>query len=211
MMNYNYIVIEGCIGAGKTTLSEMIAKDFNAELVLEQFADNTFLPKFYKDPEHYAFPLEMTFLTERYQQLKSLLSKRDLFTDLVVADYFIDKCVIFSKNNLQADEYNLFTKVYEIISTYLPKPDLLVYLYNSPENLLKNIAKRGRPYEQEITAAYLESIQENYLTYLKQRTQIPILIVESNHLDFVNNPEDYQKMKQLISKSYPLGITRIIF
>lgn len=211
MMNYNYIVIEGCIGAGKTTLSEMIAKDFNAELVLEQFADNTFLPKFYKDPEHYAFPLEMTFLTERYQQLKSLLSKRDLFTDLVVADYFIDKCVIFSKNNLQADEYNLFTKVYEIISTYLPKPDLLVYLYNTPENLLKNIAKRGRPYEQEITAAYLESIQENYLTYLKQRTQIPILIVESNHLDFVNNPEDYQKMKQLISKSYPLGITRIIF
>ncbi len=211
MMNYNYIVIEGCIGAGKTTLSEMIAKDFNAELVLEQFADNTFLPKFYKDPEHYAFPLEMTFLTERYQQLKSLLSKRDLFTDLVVADYFIDKCVIFSKNNLQADEYNLFTKVYEIISTYLPKPDLLVYLYNTPENLLKNIAKRGRPYEQEITAAYLESIQENYLTYLKQRTQIPILIVESNHLDFVNNPEDYQKMKQLISKTYPLGITRIIF
>jgi deoxyadenosine/deoxycytidine kinase len=211
MMNYNYIVIEGCIGAGKTTLSEMIAKDFNAELVLEQFADNTFLPKFYKDPEHYAFPLEMTFLTERYQQLKSLLSKRDLFTDLVVADYFIDKCVIFSKNNLQADEYNLFTKVYEIISTYLPKPDLIIYLYNSPENLLKNIAKRGRPFEQDIAASYLESIQENYLTYLKQRTQIPILIVESNHLDFVNNPEDYLKMKQLISKSYPLGISRIIF
>lgn len=211
MMNYNYIVIEGCIGAGKTTLSEMIAKDYNAELVLEQFADNTFLPKFYKDPEHYAFPLEMTFLTERYQQLKSLLSKRDLFTDLVVADYFIDKCVIFSKNNLQPDEYNLFTKVYEIISTYLPKPDLLIYLYNTPENLLKNIAKRGRPYEQEITASYLESIQENYLTYLKQRTQIPILIIESNHLDFVNNPSDYQKMKELISKSYPLGISRIIF
>jgi deoxyguanosine kinase len=211
MMNYNYIVIEGCIGAGKTTLSEMLAKDFNAELVLEQFADNNFLPKFYKDPEHYAFPLEMTFLTERYQQLKSLLTKRDLFTDLVVADYFIDKCVIFSKNNLQPDEYNLFTKVYEIISTYLPKPDLLVYLYNTPENLLKNIAKRGRPYEQEITSAYLESIQENYLTYLKQRTQIPILIVESNHLDFVNNPSDYQKMKEIISKSYPLGISRIIF
>ena len=153
----------------------------------------------------------MTFLTERYQQLKSLLTKRDLFTDLVVADYFIDKCVIFSKNNLQPDEYNLFTKVYEIISTYLPKPDLLVYLYNTPENLLKNIAKRGRPYEQEITSAYLESIQENYLTYLKQRTQIPILIVESNHLDFVNNPSDYQKMKEIVSKSYPLGISRIIF
>ncbi|HNX21637.1 MAG TPA: deoxynucleoside kinase [Bacteroidales bacterium] len=210
-MNYNYIVIEGCIGAGKTSLAEMFAEDFNAELVLERFADNTFLPKFYKDPEHYAFPLEMTFLTERYQQLKTLLTKRDLFTDLVIADYFIDKCVIFSKNNLQSDEYNLFTKVYEIISTYLPKPDLLIYLYNTSDNLLKNIAKRGRPYEQEITAEYLESIQENYLNYLKNRTQIPILIVESNKLDFVNNVEDYQKLKDLVSKTYPIGITRIIF
>lgn len=210
-MNYNYIVIEGCIGAGKTSLAEMFALDFNAELVLERFADNTFLPKFYKDPEHYAFPLEMTFLTERYQQLKTLLTKRDLFTDLVIADYFIDKCVIFSKNNLQSDEYNLFTKVYEIISSYMPKPDLLIYLYNTSENLLKNIAKRGRPYEQEITADYLESIQENYLTYLKHRTQIPILIVESNKLDFVNNPEDYQKLKDLVAIRYPVGITRIIF
>jgi deoxyadenosine/deoxycytidine kinase len=139
------------------------------------------------------------------------LTKRDLFTDLVIADYFIDKCVIFSKNNLQSDEYNLFTKVYEIISTYLPKPDLLIYLYNTSDNLLKNIAKRGRPYEQDITADYLESIQENYLNYLKNRTQIPILIVESNKLDFVNNPEDYQKLKDLVSKSYPVGITRIIF
>lgn len=210
-MNYNYIVIEGCIGAGKTSLAEMLAQDFNAELVLERFADNTFLPKFYKDPEHYAFPLEMTFLTERYQQLKSLLSKRDLFTDLVVADYFIDKCVIFSKNNLQTDEYNLFTKVYEIISTYLPKPDLLVYLYNTPDNLLKNIAKRGRPYEQDITAEYLNSIQENYLNYLKNRSQIPILIVESNKLDFVNNPDDYIIIKKLLLKTYPIGITRINF
>lgn len=210
-MNYNYIVIEGCIGAGKTTLSEMLAKDFNAELVLERFADNTFLPKFYKDPLHYAFPLEMTFLTERYQQLKSLLSKRDLFTDLVIADYFIDKCVIFSKNNLQPDEYILFTKVYEIISTYLPKPDLLIYLHNSPDNLLKNITKRGRPYEQEITESYLQSIQENYMTYLKQRTNIPILIIESNQLDFVNNHEEYLKIKKLVTQSYPIGITRIIF
>jgi deoxyguanosine kinase len=210
-MNYNYIVIEGGIGAGKTSLAEKFANDYNAELVLERFADNTFLPKFYKDPEHYAFPLEMTFLTERYQQLKTLLSKRDLFTDLVVADYFIDKCVIFSKNNLQPDEYNLFTKVYDIISTYLPKPDLLIYLYNTPDNLLKNIAKRGRPYEQDISADYLESIQDNYINYLKHRTQIPIIIVESNKLDFVNNQDDYLKLKELVHQSYSPGITRIIF
>ena len=209
-MNYNYIAIEGCIGAGKTTLAEMLAADLNAELVLERFADNPFLAKFYKDPEHYAFPLEMTFLTDRYQQLKNLLSKRDLFTDLVVADYFIDKCAIFSKNNLQQDEYNLFLKIYDIITDFLPKPDLLIYLYNSPENLLKNIAKRGREYEQEIQSSYLESIQENYLTFFKQRAQFPILIVESNTLDFVKQTEDYKKIKNLLQTEYKTGVHRII-
>jgi deoxyadenosine/deoxycytidine kinase len=209
-MNYNYIVIEGCIGAGKTSLAERLAADFNAELILERFADNPFLAKFYKEPEHYAFPLEMTFLTDRYQQLKNLLSQRDLFTDLVVADYFIDKCAIFSKNNLQQDEYNLFLKVYEIISEFLPKPDILIYLYNSSENLLKNIAKRGRDYEQKIQPEYLESIQENYLTFFKQRAQFPILIVESNALDFVHQQEDYEKIKALFQKKYEIGVHRII-
>jgi deoxyadenosine/deoxycytidine kinase len=210
-MKYNYIVIEGCIGAGKTTLAEMLAADFNAELILERFADNPFLPKFYKDPTHYAFPVEMAFLTDRYRQLKNLLSKRDLFTELVVADYFIDKCAIFSKNNLQPDEYNLFLKVYEIISDFLPKPDILVYLYNTPENLLKNIAKRGREYEQEIQADYLESIQENYLTFFKQRARFPILIIESNALDFVNFAADYEKIKALFQREYEVGVHRVIF
>ncbi|MCL2289592.1 MAG: deoxynucleoside kinase [Bacteroidetes bacterium] len=209
-MKYNYIVIEGCIGAGKTTLAKMLAADFNAELILERFADNPFLAKFYKDPTHYAFPLEMTFLTDRYQQLKNLLSRRDLFTDLVVADYFIDKCAIFAKNNLQQDEYNLFLKVYEIISDFLPKPDLLIYLYNTPENLLKNIAKRGREYEQEIQAAYLESIQENYLTFFRQRARFPILIIESNALDFVNCIDDYEKIKALLQCEYGAGVHRIL-
>jgi deoxyadenosine/deoxycytidine kinase len=209
-MKYNYISIEGCIGAGKTSLAEMLATDFNAELILERFADNPFLAKFYKDPAHYAFPLEMTFLTDRYQQLKNLLSKRDLFTDLVIADYFIDKCAIFSKNNLQQDEYNLFLKVYEIISGFLPKPDILVYLYNTPEKLLKNIAKRGRDYEQEIQPEYLESIQENYLTFFKQRAQFPILIIESNTLDFVNSISDYEKIKELFQQEYEVGVHRII-
>jgi len=209
-MNYNYIAIEGCIGAGKTTLAEMLAAEFNAELILERFADNPFLAKFYKDPTHYAFPLEMSFLTDRYQQLKNLLSKRDLFTDLVIADYFIDKCAIFSKNNLQQDEYNLFLKVYEIISGFLPKPDLLVYLYKSPENLLKNIAKRGRDYEQEIAAEYLESIQENYITFFKQRAQSPVLIIEANELDFVNKIADYEKIKSFLQQKYEMGVHRII-
>ena len=209
-MKYNYIAIEGCIGAGKTSLAEMLAADFNAELILERFADNPFLAKFYKDPTHYAFPLEMTFLTDRYQQLKNLLSKRDLFTDLVIADYFIDKCAIFSKNNLQQDEYNLFLKIYDIITGILPKPDLLVYLYNTPENLLKNIAKRGREYEKEIQAEYLQSIQENYLTFFKQRAQFPILILESSTLDFVKRDEDYKKIKALFQKKYEMGVHWLI-
>jgi deoxyadenosine/deoxycytidine kinase len=209
-MTYNYIAIEGCIGAGKTTLAEMLAVEFNAELILERFADNPFLAKFYKDPTHYAFPLEMTFLTDRYQQLKNLLSKRDLFTDLVIADYFIDKCAIFSKNNLQQDEYNLFLKVYEIISGFFSYFYLLVYLYNSSENLLKNIAKRGRDYEQEIQAAYLESIQENYITFFKQRAQFPTLIIEANELDFVHNTADYEKIKELLQQQYEPGVHRII-
>ena len=208
---YKYIVIEGCIGAGKTTLSEMLAEDLNAELVLERFADNCFLPKFYKDPLHYAFPVEMTFLTDRYQQLKQLLSQRDMFKDLVISDYFIDKCIIFSKNNLQPDEYSLYTKVYDIISTYLPKPDLLVYLYNNADRLLQNIAKRGRSYEQEITADYLNNIQDSYMTYLKQHPNLPILIVEARDLDFVQNPADYQKIKDLLNQQYPVGITRVTF
>jgi len=209
-MNYNYITIEGCIGAGKTSLAEMLAADFNAELILERFDDNPFLAKFYKEPIPYAFPLEMTFLTDRYQQLKNLLSKRDLFTDLVVADYFIDKCAIFSKNNLQQDEYNLFLKVYEIISDFLPKPDILVYLYNTPQNLLKNIAKRGRAYEQDIKSEYLASIQDNYLTFFKQRAQFPILILESNALDFVGCIEDYEKIKALFQKKYEIGVHRVL-
>ena len=209
-LKYNYIAVEGCIGAGKTTLAERLAADFNAELILERFADNPFLAKFYKDPTHYAFPLEMTFLTDRYQQLKALLSQRDLFTELVIADYFIDKCAIFSKNNLQQDEYNLFLKVYEIIADFLPKPDILIYLYNTTENLLKNIAKRGRNYEQEIKAEYLESIQENYLTFFKQRAHFPILIIESNALDFANRKDDYEKIKALLQRKYEQGIHRII-
>lgn len=210
-MNYNYIVIEGCIGAGKTTLAEKFSKDLNAELILERFADNSFLPKFYKDPLHYAFPLEMAFLTERYQQLKTLLSKRDIFTDLVIADYFIDKCIIFSKHNLQSDEYNLYTKVYDIISTYLPKPDLIIYLYNNESKLLQNIAKRGREYEKDIAPDYLKNIQEGYMNYFKHYEKVPIVIVEAHNLDFVKNIEDYEQLKQLLHQTYPPGITRITY
>lgn len=211
MIPYNYIVIEGCIGAGKTTLSKMLAADYNAQLVLERFAENPFLPKFYKDPEHYAFPVEMTFLMDRYQQLKSLLSERDMFTDFVIGDYFIDKCVIFSKNNLVADEYNLYKNVFDTLSSFLPKPDLLLYLYNDTDHLLRNIAHRGREFEKNITAEYLADIQDSYITYFHQHQDIPILLVETSKMDFVSNRNDYNRIKGLIEQSFAAGIQRITF
>jgi len=211
MIPYNYIVIEGCIGAGKTTLTKMLAQDFNAELVLERFADNPFLPKFYKDPLHYAFPVEMTFLMDRYQQLKNLLSARDLFTDFVIGDYFIDKCIIFSKNNLLTDEYNLYKNVFDTISSFLPKPELILYLYNDAEHLLQNIAMRGREFEKDITAEYLNNIQDSYISYFKQQATIPILLLETAKLDFVRNAEDYECIKRILEVRYEAGIHRITF
>jgi deoxyadenosine/deoxycytidine kinase len=208
---YNYVVIEGSIGAGKTTLSTMLANDYNAELVLERFATNPFLEKFYKDPEHYAFPVEMTFLMDRYQQLKGLLTARDLFTDFVIGDYFIDKCLLFSKNNLSKDEFSLFKNVFDTIAGFLPKPDLILYLYTAPERLLKQIAKRNREFEKDITAEYLSDIQEKYLTYFRENQQTPILLVDTENVDFVENQSDYQHLKNLIETRYEPGIHRILF
>ncbi|MBR4911620.1 MAG: deoxynucleoside kinase [Bacteroidales bacterium] len=208
---YNYVVVEGSIGAGKTTLTTMLAADLNAELVLERFADNPFLEKFYKDPEHYSFPVEMTFLMDRYQQLKNLLTARDLFTDFVIGDYFIDKCLLFSKNNLSKDEFSLFKTVFDTIAGFLPKPDLIIYLYTKPDRLLKQIAKRNRSFEKDITIEYLTDIQEKYLTYFRENQQIPILLVDTENIDFVENKSDYQHFKELITNQYPAGIHRIIF
>jgi len=208
---YNYIVVEGSIGAGKTTLSTMLARDFNAELVLERFADNPFLEKFYKDPEHYAFPVEMTFLMDRYQQLRGLLTARDLFTDCVIGDYFIDKCLLFSKNNLSHDEFSLFKKVFDTIAGFLPKPELILYLYTKPDRLLRQIARRGRDFERDITAEYLSDIQEKYLTYFRENQQTPVLLVDTENIDFVENNSDYQRFKDLLTNSYDPGIHRILF
>ena len=208
---YNYIVVEGSIGAGKTTLATMLARDFNAELVLERFADNPFLEKFYKDPEHFAFPVEMTFLMDRYQQLKGLLTARDLFTDFVIGDYFIEKCLLFSKNNLSKDEFNLFKTVFDTIAGFLPKPDLILYLYTKPERLLRQIAKRNRSFEKDITAEYLSDIQEKYLTYFRENQQTPILLVDTENIDFVDKISDYQQFKELIQTTYETGIHRILF
>jgi len=142
-----YLVIEGNIGAGKTTLTKMIAEEYNARVVLEQFADNPFLPKFYDDPQRYSFPLELSFLAERYRQLNNELRAVSLFQPLVVADYFFMKSLIFAQNTLAQDEFNLYRQIFEIIYSSIPKPDLYVYLHLPVPRLIQNIKKRGREYE----------------------------------------------------------------
>ncbi|MEY2693076.1 MAG: 2-amino-4-hydroxy-6-hydroxymethyldihydropteridine diphosphokinase [Bacteroidota bacterium] len=188
---FNYIAIEGNIGAGKTTLALKIADDFNAKTVLERFADNPFLPKFYEDQNRFAFPLEMSFLADRYQQIADDLAQFDLFKDFIVADYHIFKSLIFAKVTLTDDEYRLYRKLFEIIYKEMPKPDLYIYLYQNTERLLANIKKRGREYEQDIAADYLEKINQGYLDYIKSQTDLNVLIIDVSDRDFVQNQEDY--------------------
>ena len=189
--NFNYIAVEGNIGAGKTTLVSKIAEDFNAKTVLERFADNPFLPKFYKDQNRYAFPLEMSFLADRYQQISDDLAQFDLFKDFIVADYHIFKSLIFAKVTLAEDEYRLYKTLFDIIYKEMPKPDLYIYLYQNTDRLLQNIKRRGRSYEQEIPASYLEKINNGYLDYIKTQKDLNVLIIDVSERDFVKNQEDY--------------------
>ena len=189
--NCNYIAVEGNIGAGKTTLSGKIAEDFNAKTVLERFADNPFLPKFYKDQNRYAFPLEMSFLADRYQQISDDLAQFDLFKDFIVADYHIFKSLIFAKVTLSEDEFRLYKTLFDIIYKEMPKPDLYIYLYQNTDRLLQNIKRRGRNYEQEIPAEYLEKINNGYLDYIKTQKDLNVLVIDVSELDFVKNQSDY--------------------
>ena len=191
LQQYNYIAIEGNIGAGKTTLAEKIAQDFNAKTVFERFADNPFLPKFYKDQNRYAFPLEMSFLADRYQQLSDDLAQFDLFKDFIVADYHIFKSLIFAKVTLQDDEFRLYKTLFDIIYKEMPKPDLYVYLYQNTDQLLQNIKRRGRSYEQEIPGDYLDKINKGYLDYINSQTNLNVLIIDVSERDFVKNQSDY--------------------
>jgi 2-amino-4-hydroxy-6-hydroxymethyldihydropteridine diphosphokinase len=197
---FNYISFEGNIGAGKTTLVHKIASDFNAKTVLERFADNPFLPKFYKDQNRYAFPLEMSFLADRYQQLADDLAQFDLFKDFIVADYHIFKSLIFAKITLAEDEYRLYRNLFDIIYKEMPKPDLYIYLYQNTDRLLQNIKKRGRNYEQNIEAVYLEKINNGYLEYIKSQSDLNVLIIDVSDRDFVKKHEDYIYILEEIQK-----------
>ena len=207
----NYLVIEGNIGAGKTTLASRIADDFNAKLILERFADNPFLPKFYNDPEKYSFQLELSFLASRYKQLMEEFATQDLFKTFTVADYYFTKSLVFAASTLKGDEFNLYKQIYHIVYGSLPKPDLYVYLHLNPERLLDNIKKRGRSYEMNITEDYLRTIQDNYFTFFKQNTDLKYLVIDINKIDFICYSSDYENIIDVIfSKNYPIDVNKII-
>ena len=186
-----FLAIEGNIGAGKTSLAKRIADDFNAKIVLERFADNPFLPKFYKDPMRYAFPLEMSFLADRYQQFTDDTSQFDLFKNFMVSDYDVYKSLIFAQITLQKDEFSLYRKIFNSMYSNVKKPDLYVYLYQNTERLLENIKKRGRSYEQEIAPDYLEKINQGYSDFIKGLHEQRTAIIDISALDFVQNEGDY--------------------
>lgn len=197
--DFNFIAIEGNIGAGKTSLSKKIAQDFNAKLILERFADNPFLPKFYKEPERYAFTLEMSFLADRYQQISDDLSQLDLFKDFMVSDYDVHKSLIFSKVTLPEDEFRLYRKLFYQVYKDIAKPDLYIYLYQNTERLQANIKKRGRNYEKDIKDEYLEKINSGYLEFLRSQTEMNVKIIDISDKDFVKSREDYLWLLREIS------------
>lgn len=207
-MQYKHIAVEGNIGSGKTTLATMLSNDFGARLLLEEFADNPFLPKFYNDPDKHAFPLELFFMAERYYQLKNLKSQ-DLFQPNIILDYFFVKSKLFAQNNLQKDEMQLFNKLFDIIVSSLSKPDLLVYLYADINRLQQNIKKRGRNFEQNISDEYLHNIQDKYLDYLRKQNDFPALILNVTAVDFVADKSVYERIKKHLSEIYDKGVHQV--
>ena len=203
-MKYRFITIEGNIGAGKTTLSHLLAQKLNARLILEQFADNPFLAKFYENPGQYAFPVELFFMAERFKQQKDLVGQQDIFQNVTISDYLFTKCLLFAKVNLPEDEFRLYQRLFEIIHQQLIKPDILIYLHTPVEKLQANIRKRNRPYEQQISDDYLLNIQQTYTHYIKQQ-KIKTLFVDASQADFLGNNNHLQTILNALEEDYGDG------
>lgn len=203
-MNYHFITIEGNIGAGKTTLSHLLAKHYNARLVLEEFADNPFLPKFYENKQQYAFPLELFFMAERYKQLKEMLQTQDLFNTVTISDYLFTKSLLFSKVNLPEEEFRLYQKIFDIVNPQLIQPDLLIYLHAPVNKLQSNIHKRNRSYEQNMPNEYLYTLQETYMQYIRQH-HIKSLVIDVSNADFLGNEKQLQTIIDALERDYDDG------
>ena len=203
-MNYHFITIEGNIGAGKTTLAHLLARHYNARLILEEFTDNPFLPKFYQNPKQFAFPLELFFMAERYKQLKDLIHTKDLFQSVTVSDYLFTKCLLFAKVNLPEEEFHLYQRLFDIIHQQLVQPEILIYLHSPVTKLQQNIKKRNRSYEQSIPDEYLFNIQETYTHYIKQHN-IKTLFIDAGNADFLNNESHLKVITDALDKDMEEG------
>jgi deoxyadenosine/deoxycytidine kinase len=203
-MKHHFITVEGNIGAGKTTLTHLLAKHFNARLILEEFADNPFLPKFYENPDQYAFPLELFFMAERYKQLKEMLHTKDLFQTVTVSDYLFTKCLLFAKVNLPEEEFRLYQKLFDIIHQQIAFPDILIYLHAPVQKLQENIRKRNRSYEQSIPDEYLFNLQETYTSYIKQHN-IRTIFIDASNADFLGNEKHLQTVIDALEKDFEDG------
>ena len=204
-----FIAIEGNIGAGKTTLSRRLAAEHNRRLILEEFSDNPFLPPFYREPERYAFPVELFFMAERHKQLQNELAQTDLFTNGVVADYIFVKTLLFARNTLPEEEFRLFSRLFKVMDAGFPNPDLIVYLHRPVAALQANIAKRGREYEQEMKDGYLTSVQQAYFSYFRTQQEVPVLVLNLGDLNFEEDSTVYDRMVDLMTNQYPVGVTQV--
>lgn len=203
-MKHNFVTIEGNIGAGKTTLANLLSKHFNAKLILEEFADNPFLPKFYEKPEQFAFPLELFFMAERYKQQKELLQTKDMFQQVTISDYLFTKCLLFAKVNLPEEEFKLYQKLFDIINPQIIQPDILIYLHAPVNRLQDNIKKRNREYELSIPNDYLLSLQDTYTQYIRQHN-IKTLFVDATNADFLENKAHLEIIIEALGKEYDNG------
>jgi deoxyguanosine kinase len=203
-MKHHFITVEGNIGAGKTTLTNLLAKHFNARIILEEFADNPFLSKFYENPQQYAFPVELFFMAERYKQLKDMVHTKDMFQTVTVSDYLFTKCLLFAKVTLPEEEFRLYQKLFEIIHQQLVFPDILIYLHAPVQKLQQNIKKRQRQYEQNIPDEYLFNLQETYTSYIKQHN-IKTIFIDASNADFINNEKHLQVVLDALEKDLDNG------
>ncbi len=209
MNRYKFITVEGNIGAGKTSLAKRIAETYGAKLILETFVENPFLPKFFEDPKRYAFSAELFFLADRYHQIQENLNEFNLLNQLIVSDYVFMKSLLYSRVNLTDDEFKLLQRIFHIMYPNLPDPELLVYIHSPVERIIANIKKRGRDFEQGVSSEYLLKIQNAYFNYFKQKPELKILIINGEHIDFVNIEADYQKILECINKEYEPGLHHI--
>ncbi|MCB9075350.1 MAG: deoxynucleoside kinase [Chitinophagales bacterium] len=206
---YKFITIEGNIGAGKTTLASLLSEEYGGQLILETFTDNPYLSKFYQQPEKYGLQLEMSFLIERYQQLTKIFAEPNIFSHFIITDYMLKKCLLFAKINLSKQEFKLYHSFFNLIYKKLPKPDIIFYLHSDTETLLRNIKRRGRDYEQSISKVYLNKIERMYFEYFRQNPENKFVIVDINGVDWISNVFAYEKLKEVFSKEYKVGMNFI--